>query len=104
MMKLIILLTVTIAQQVYCGETEPFIVGGNYARPDQFPHQVSLQVNGQQFCGGSIIDATHITTAAHCVDDSQYTKNMMVVTGTNVIILNSKMDELAGYVYGPQIV
>lgn len=33
----------------------------------EFPHQVSLQMYKQHFCGGSIIDATHILTAAHCV-------------------------------------
>ena len=30
-------------------------------------HQVALLNNGRQFCGGSLMDATHILTAAHCV-------------------------------------
>ena len=29
--------------------------------------QVALLNNGRQFCGGSLMDATHILTAAHCV-------------------------------------
>ncbi len=54
------------------------IVQGQNVRIEDHPHQVRLEVNlsgpvpmevltGQ--CGGSIHDATHIVTAAHCVTD-----------------------------------
>ncbi|XP_011693700.1 PREDICTED: kallikrein-11-like [Wasmannia auropunctata] len=94
MMKLIILLAVTIAQRAYCGETEPFIVGGDKAVPGQFPHQVSLQVQGQHICGGSIISPTCIATAAHCVDDPRYNKYMTVVSGTNDLNKNGKRHQI----------
>lgn len=42
------------------------IVGGQEARPNQFPWTVSLQRNGFHFCGGIIVSATTIVTAAHC--------------------------------------
>ncbi|XP_017478063.1 PREDICTED: serine protease SP24D-like [Rhagoletis zephyria] len=47
------------------------IVGGKNAAEDQFPHQVSLQVAGQHYCGGSIISANYVVTAAHCVIGDQ---------------------------------
>ncbi|XP_018563919.1 chymotrypsin-1-like [Anoplophora glabripennis] len=34
--------------------------------------QVSLQRNGTHFCGGTILDETHILTAAHCVCDDDW--------------------------------
>ena len=49
----------------------PQIVGGSEAPAHAYPHQISLQVtNGQGWyhsCGGSIIGADKIVTAAHCV-------------------------------------
>lgn len=47
------------------------IVGGSNTTIQQHPWQVSLQsLGGSHFCGGSIIDASWILTAAHCVDGS----------------------------------
>jgi len=43
------------------------IVGGTEARRGDWPFQVALLNNNRQFCGGSLIDDTHILTAAHCV-------------------------------------
>jgi len=53
----------------------PYIVGGQEASISQFPWQVYLEANFEEggyrivgACGGSILDSTHILTAAHCVD------------------------------------
>ncbi|XP_066581977.1 transmembrane protease serine 9-like [Prorops nasuta] len=43
------------------------IVGGTDANIEDIPYQVSLQVNGFGFCGGSIISADYVLTAAHCM-------------------------------------
>lgn len=45
------------------------MIAGNDAQPGDHPHQVLLQINGDFACGGSILDETHIVTAAHCVVD-----------------------------------
>jgi secreted trypsin-like serine protease len=44
------------------------IVGGQEARPYEFPWQVSVQsTGGSHYCGGSIINEQWIVTAAHCM-------------------------------------
>jgi trypsin len=53
------------------------VVGGSPASISQFPFQVALYdpragpPSAGFFCGGVIVDATHVATAAHCVAGSQ---------------------------------
>ena len=54
----------------------PYIVGGGDADVANFPFMASLMFEYDSqpgtiypFCGGSVLDATHILTAAHCVYD-----------------------------------
>lgn len=45
------------------------IVGGQNAQPGEIPYQASLRTeNNQHFCGGTILNANWILTAAHCAD------------------------------------
>jgi secreted trypsin-like serine protease len=44
----------------------PRIVGGQEADPHSWQHQVAVYINGNSFCGGSIIDESWVLTAAHC--------------------------------------
>jgi hypothetical protein len=48
---------------------EARVVGGVNASLGQAPWQV-LVLPGPNLCGGSILDATHVVTAAHCVYDA----------------------------------
>lgn len=58
------------------------VIGGQFASMGQFPHQVSLQLNGRHHCGGSLISNTMIVTAAHCTV-GQNPGQMRAVVGTN---------------------
>lgn len=42
------------------------IVGGVAAAAGEFPYIVSLQRSGSHFCGGSLLNANTVVTAAHC--------------------------------------
>ncbi|KAF5287005.1 hypothetical protein FQA39_LY16119 [Lamprigera yunnana] len=44
------------------------IVGGEPVEIEDYPYQVSLQINNFHFCGGSIALEYAILTAAHCTD------------------------------------
>lgn len=44
------------------------IVNGNDVSISKHPWQISLRRQGSHICGGSILTATSILTAAHCVD------------------------------------
>ncbi|XP_063220612.1 proclotting enzyme-like [Bacillus rossius redtenbacheri] len=48
-------------------EDQERIVGGQNADLGEWPWIVALFNGGRQFCGGSLVDKTHILTAAHCV-------------------------------------
>ena len=40
------------------------------ARPNSWPWQLSLRVNGGHICGASLLNQHWALTAAHCVDGS----------------------------------
>ena len=49
--------------------TEDRVVNGEEASPHEFPWIVSmLDLDGDWFCGGSILTEDYVITAAHCVD------------------------------------
>lgn len=58
------------------------IIGGAEANAGSYPWMVSLQSksDGQHFCGGSLIDANHILTAAHCVENESAAGVQVVIS------------------------
>ncbi|XP_030073308.1 neutrophil elastase [Microcaecilia unicolor] len=51
------------------GSLQSWIVGGKEAIPNSWPFIASLQIQGQHFCGGSLIAPNFLITAAHCLMD-----------------------------------
>lgn len=47
------------------------IVGGQPVDIEDYPYQISILLNGEHLCGGSIISKDFIVTAAHCNLDRQ---------------------------------
>jgi trypsin len=45
------------------------VVNGQEAVQHEFPSIVSLRVRGQHICGGTLLNARSVLTAAHCVHD-----------------------------------
>ncbi|HMH47196.1 MAG TPA: serine protease [Solirubrobacteraceae bacterium] len=75
----------------------PYIVGGQESSISQFPWQAFVLLDNEAegktgSCGGSILDATHILTAAHCVDHEATTSpfppsDLTVVAGASEVVL-----------------
>ncbi|KFM01613.1 Kallikrein-14, partial [Aptenodytes forsteri] len=58
------------------------IIGGRPCSINQRPFQVALIKRGQILCGGSLIDAQWVLTAAHC---KQPTRDLRVLIGTDTL-------------------
>ncbi|XP_021493588.1 transmembrane protease serine 4 isoform X2 [Meriones unguiculatus] len=68
-----------------CGKSlkSPRVVGGVEASVDSWPWQVSIQYDKQHVCGGSILDAHWILTAAHCFRKYLDVSNWKVRAGSD---------------------
>ncbi|XP_077002340.1 coagulation factor IX isoform X2 [Tamandua tetradactyla] len=57
-----------ITQSIPSSEDFTRVVGGENAKPGQFPWQVLLNGKVDAFCGGSIVNEKWVITAAHCIE------------------------------------
>ncbi|XP_054965765.1 putative serine protease 42 isoform X1 [Pan paniscus] len=73
-----------------CGRTPLRIVGGVDAEEGRWPWQVSVRTKGRHICGGTLVTATWVLMAGHCIssrfhysvkmgDRSVYNENTSVV-------------------------
>src|SRR4051794_2193357 len=87
-----VVLAATAAAPAPAAMGTPRVVGGGAAASADAPWQ-ALVLPGPYVCGGSILDATHVVTAAHCVYDEDA---MRVIAPSTVIvragILNATTD------------
>lgn len=59
------------------------IVGGEVATIQEFPYQVSVQLQGRHICGGAIIGIDTVLTAAHCFEDPWSSADYTVRVGSS---------------------
>ncbi|KFQ22673.1 Ovochymase-2, partial [Merops nubicus] len=57
------------------------IVGGNQVKQGSHPCQVSLKRRQKHFCGGTIVSAQWVVTAAHCILDRNLLEYLNVTAG-----------------------
>uniref|UniRef100_A0A1B0GLS4 Peptidase S1 domain-containing protein n=1 Tax=Lutzomyia longipalpis TaxID=7200 RepID=A0A1B0GLS4_LUTLO len=77
---------------------KPRVVGGEEAKPHEFPYMISLQWldNPEQkhFCGGSILNENWILTAGHCIKAfSNVTGMTEIVAGAHLISQPSQYEQ-----------
>jgi secreted trypsin-like serine protease len=73
------------------GTVQPQVVGGNPVADGQYPFMVTVRdvtrgssPRQQHFCGGTLIDANSVLTAAHCME-AQTPANLRVTVGKTVL-------------------
>uniref|UniRef100_G3TL05 Serine protease 27 n=1 Tax=Loxodonta africana TaxID=9785 RepID=G3TL05_LOXAF len=62
------------------------MVGGENAQEREWPWQVSIQRNGSHFCGGSLITARWVLTAAHCFSNTSEMSLYRVLLGARQLV------------------
>lgn len=89
------------------GPPEAKIINGEPARIEENPWQVSLIVAKARvpkeghFCGGSILSAEWVLTAAHCVEGGMKPADLQVVTGVSSLTDEGTRSRVAQIVLHP---
>ena len=73
----------------------PYIVNGHIVRQNSHPYMAGLFLNDKHFCGGSLITARHVVTAAHCVAglSSSRQRRLRVKLGRHDVLTSSEPGE-----------
>uniref|UniRef100_H2Y7R7 Peptidase S1 domain-containing protein n=1 Tax=Ciona savignyi TaxID=51511 RepID=H2Y7R7_CIOSA len=87
----------TTSQNLLCGvpAVTPMyvrkILGGREATPHSWPWQISIHLDGEHHCGGSIIGREWVLTAAHCIGEtnSAYIARLTIVAGAHRLSVNN---------------
>jgi trypsin len=84
-MKFLVLIACLSVANAY----DRLIIDGEEAQTGRYPDLVSLQRNGNHFCGGTLKDKRTVVTAAHCFYGNTGTFGLAVVAGENDLTLHS---------------
>ncbi|XP_071516902.1 brachyurin-like [Panulirus ornatus] len=76
---------------------ESRIVGGYEAIPHSWPHQVALFIDDGFFCGGSLISAEWVLTAAHCMYGAR--KAEVVMGAHNIRLVEDSQITMTSYYF-----
>jgi len=97
-MKTLILLSFAFAILGCVVGAEEKIVGGVEAIPHEFPWQVSLRRKSDNFhfCGGSVLDASTVITAAHCTEIWDSPEQVVIVAGDHNIEVEEGTEQTVG--------
>ncbi|XP_065260548.1 prostasin-like [Emys orbicularis] len=71
------------------------IIGGQDAQEGRWPWTVSVQVNSRHVCGGSLVSAQWVVSAAHCFDLSVPYSQYRLVLGAHQLLNPSPNQVLA---------
>ncbi|NXY21378.1 OVCH2 protein, partial [Atrichornis clamosus] len=69
------------------------IVGGNQVKQGSHPWQVSLKRQQKHFCGGTIVSAQWVVTAAHCTLDRNLLQSLQVTAGEHDLRLRESSEQ-----------
>jgi len=78
-MKFLVLIACLSVANAY----DKLIIDGREAGTGEYPDLVSLQRNGNHFCGGTLVDKRTVVSAAHCFYGNTGTFGLAVVAGEN---------------------
>ncbi|XP_055589058.1 trypsin-7-like [Uranotaenia lowii] len=81
-------------------DVKPKIVGGHLINITDVPWQVSIQIFGFHFCGGSIVSETWILSAAHCF--TMAPRYYTVRAGSNANDEGGQVIQVLYYLYHPE--
>ncbi|NWT46182.1 OVCH2 protein, partial [Chroicocephalus maculipennis] len=69
------------------------IVGGNQVKQGSHPWQVSLKRRQKHFCGGTIVSAQWVVTAAHCLLDRDLLQYLSVTAGEHDLRIRENSEQ-----------
>uniref|UniRef100_A0A8C5P6I4 Peptidase S1 domain-containing protein n=1 Tax=Leptobrachium leishanense TaxID=445787 RepID=A0A8C5P6I4_9ANUR len=61
-----------------------WIVGGHEAKAHSRPYMASLEISGENTCGGTLINRKWVLTAAHCMENTPVSVVRVVLGGHNL--------------------
>lgn len=77
------------------------IVGGIDTTIQSHPYQVSIQLNGRHYCGGSLYRNDIVITAAHCLQNNIPVRSISVRLGSTIHSSGGVVTEIASYANHP---